>query len=94
MRLCGKECVYITVSYNLQIMDGVGVNFQKSISMATDLEDIVQIHSAYLQSQYDRCFLSPKVSDAQHIITTLGNVQSAKLILPHLPQIFAYVLHR
>lgn len=46
----------------MQIMGDVGVNFQQSIAMATNLEVMVQLHSAYLQSQYDRCFLGHEAS--------------------------------
>ena len=40
----------------------MGVEFQKDISMAKDLEGLLRLHSTYVSTIFDRCFLNQKVT--------------------------------
>lgn len=64
--VCVRESLAVTTpTFSHQVLHGVGTELKENITMATDLEEILRLHSAFLSTIFDHCFLNKKVCECE-----------------------------
>lgn len=52
----------------LQILHSVGAEFEIRVQSAEDVDTILQLHSQYTDTLFDRCLLNKKVGTTSHTV--------------------------
>ncbi|XP_074608331.1 gamma-tubulin complex component 5-like isoform X2 [Acropora palmata] len=64
----------IHTHFMTRILHSTGLEFQKSLDQAKNLDDLVEAHSSYVEKLYDRCLLSQKAGYLREVILKVLNL--------------------
>ena len=61
--------MFKTHFHAIQILHSIGLQFQRQVSLAEDMDSVLALHREYVTTIFDRCLLNKKVVDmASHAI--------------------------
>lgn len=64
----------IHTHFMTRILHSTGLEFQKSLDQAKNLDDLIEAHSSYVEKLYDRCLLSQKAGYLREVILKVLNL--------------------
>ncbi|XP_068734971.1 gamma-tubulin complex component 5-like isoform X2 [Montipora capricornis] len=64
----------IHTHFMTRILHSTGLEFQKALDQAKNLDDLIKAHSTYVEKLYDRCLLSQKVGHLREVILKVLNL--------------------